>query len=239
MRWPHPERGVIAPSDFIPVAEESGLIVPLGEWILETACREALGWDEGVRIAVNVSPAQFKKNDIAGTVARVLAETGLPSERLEIEITEAVLLQNSDYVIGQLSKLRALGVALAMDDFGTGYSSLSYLARFPFDKLKIDGSFVQQMDQDPKLAAIVHTIVGLGNRLDMKITAEGVETTEQREALRRFGNVELQGFLFGRPTAIPRQGDAPAGATSPVAPVAPVAPDAPRPVEAAPVAQVA
>ncbi len=208
IRWPHPVRGLVPPNDFIPVAEECGLIVQIGEWVLRTACAEALKWDDGVRLAVNVSPAQFRKSDIAGLVARVMAETGLPAHRLEIEITEAVLLQNSDVVIAQLTKLRALGVALAMDDFGTGYSSLSYLARFPFDKIKIDGSFVRRMNEEPKLAAIVHTIVGLGNRLDMKITAEGVETEDQVDALRLLGDIQLQGFLFGKPTAEPRTGGA-------------------------------
>jgi diguanylate cyclase (GGDEF)-like protein len=200
MRWRHPIRGEIPPATFIGVAEQAGIITEIGEWVLRTACREASRWEEPVKVAVNLSPAQFRKNDVASSVERILGETGLDPHRLELEITETLLLQNTDFVLDQLNRLRALGVSIAMDDFGTGYSSLSYLARFPFDKIKIDRSFTRSVDKDHNVQAIVTSIIGLGSTLSMTITAEGVETAEQAEALRRAGVDQVQGYLYGYPT---------------------------------------
>ncbi|MGH6735141.1 MAG: putative bifunctional diguanylate cyclase/phosphodiesterase [Methyloceanibacter sp.] len=199
IRWHHPVHGKIAPGHFISVAEETGLIVPIGEWVLRRACRDAATWPEGLTVAVNLSPAQFRDGDIAETVAEVLKETGLPPERLELEITENLLINDTEEVLGKLNRLRELGVAIAMDDFGTGYSSLSYLARFPFSKIKIDRQFIRNMTRDPAMRAIVKTIIALGKSLDVIITAEGVETPEQAEMLRKFGCPQVQGFLYGYP----------------------------------------
>ena len=176
VRWHHPVHGKIAPGHFISVAEDTGLIVPLGEWVLRRACTDAAKWPEPLIVAVNLSPAQFRDGDIAETVAEVLKETGLPPERLELEITESLLINDTEEVLGKLNRLRQLGVAIAMDDFGTGYSSLSYLARFPFSKIKIDRQFIRNMTRDPAMRAIVKTIIALGKSLDVTITAEGVET---------------------------------------------------------------
>ncbi len=201
VRWHHPVHGKIAPAHFISVAEETGLIVPLGEWVLRRACSDAMTWPEPFTVAVNLSPAQFRDGDVAETVADVLHETGLPPHRLELEITESLLINDTEEVLGKLNRLRDLGVAIAMDDFGTGYSSLSYLARFPFNKIKIDRQFVRNMTRDPAMRAIVKTIIALGKSLDVTITAEGVETQEQAAMLREFGCPQVQGFLYGYPTA--------------------------------------
>jgi len=201
IRWHHPLHGKIAPGHFISVAEETGLIVPIGEWVLRRACRDAVSWPEHLTVAVNLSPAQFRDSDIAETVADVLHETGLPAHRLELEITENLLINDTEEVLGKLSALREIGVKIAMDDFGTGYSSLSYLARFPFSKIKIDRQFIRNMTRDPATRAIVRTIIALGKSLDVTITAEGVETPEQAEILSEFGCGQVQGFLYGRPEA--------------------------------------
>ena len=201
IRWHHPVHGKIAPGHFISVAEETGLIVPIGEWVLRRACWDAVSWPENLTVAVNLSPAQFRDSDIAETVAEILKETGLPPQRLELEITENLLINDTEEVLSKLNRLRDLGVAIAMDDFGTGYSSLSYLARFPFSKIKIDRQFIRNMTRDPAMRAIVKTIIALGKSLDVTITAEGVETPEQAEMLRKFGCRQVQGFLYGHPEA--------------------------------------
>ncbi|MCJ2048495.1 putative bifunctional diguanylate cyclase/phosphodiesterase [Methylobacterium sp. J-070] len=198
MRWRHPERGEISPGEFIPVAEETGLIVPLGTWALQEACREAMNWPTHIRIGVNVSPIQLRQDGLETAVLAALAASGLPSDRLKLEVTESVLIQDADEVLERLHRLRALGVRIALDDFGTGYSSLSYLRRFPFDKIKIDRAFIKDI-ADADAAAIVRAVVGIGERLGMGIVAEGVETVEQLELVRSEGCGEVQGFLFSRP----------------------------------------
>src|SRR5512143_1972305 len=201
IRWHHPLHGKIAPGHFISVAEDTGLIVPIGEWVLRRACSDAVTWSEPLTVAVNLSPAQFRDGDIAETVAEVLKETKLDPARLELEITESLLINDTEEVLSKLNRLRDLGVAIAMDDFGTGYSSLSYLARFPFSKIKIDRQFIRNMTRDPAMRAIVKTIIALGKSLDVTITAEGVETEEQAAMLREFGCPQVQGFLYGYPGA--------------------------------------
>jgi diguanylate cyclase (GGDEF)-like protein len=201
VRWWHPSEGEVAPSTFIPIAEETGLIVPLGEWILKTACAYATTWPPDTKLAVNLSPAQFKTQDVYNLVRRVLSETGLEPERLELEITEGIILQNTEAVLETLNRLNQLGVSIAMDDFGTGYSSLSYLARLPVKKIKIDRSFIDTLGTSPQTSAIVSSIVGLGQSLHVTITAEGVETEGQAEILRKWGCDQVQGFYYGRPEA--------------------------------------
>jgi diguanylate cyclase (GGDEF)-like protein len=199
LRWRHPERGMVPPAEFIPLAEETGLIVPIGEWVLATACREACGWPAPLRVAVNLSPVQFRQPGLAELVVRTLRCTGLDPTRLELEITEGVLLRDTDATVGALEALRALGVRIAMDDFGTGYSSLSYLRRFPFDKIKIDRSFVADLGRSGDAAEIVRAVIHLGRGLGMRANAEGVETAEQATLLRVAGCGEGQGYYFGRP----------------------------------------
>ena len=199
VRWHHPERGMVSPAEFIPIAEETGLIVSIGEWVLRTACAEAVKWPGGIKIAVNVSPVQFKSNTLALKVARALAETGLAPQRLEMEITEAVMVQDSFATLTTLHQLRDLGVRIAMDDFGTGYSSLGYLRSFPFDKIKIDQSFIKDLASNQGSAAIVRAVTGLAGSLNMTTTAEGVETPEQLELIRTLGCTEMQGYLFSKP----------------------------------------
>jgi diguanylate cyclase (GGDEF)-like protein len=199
IRWHHPVHGKIAPAHFIAVAEDTGLIVPLGEWVLRRACDDAAKWPENLFVSVNLSPAQFRHGDVGALVGQVLKETGLPPGRLELEITENLLINDTEEVLGKLSRLRQLGVNIAMDDFGTGYSSLSYLARFPFSKIKIDRQFIRSMTRDPAMRAIVKTIIALGKSLDVIIIAEGVETEEQAAMLREFGCPQVQGFLYGYP----------------------------------------
>jgi diguanylate cyclase (GGDEF)-like protein len=199
VRWWHPSEGEIPPTTFIPIAEETGLIAPLGEWILRTACTYATTWPLDTKLAVNLSPAQFKTQDVYGLVRRVLAETGLEPERLELEITEAIILQNTDAVIDTLTRLDQLGVCIAMDDFGTGYSSLSYLTRFPVKKIKIDRSFIDTLGTSERTSAIVSSIVGLGQSLHVTITAEGVETAGQAAMLKQWGCDQVQGYYYGRP----------------------------------------
>lgn len=200
-RWQHPERGDVAPGVFIPVAEQAGLIAELSEWVLRTACGYAVDWPEHVRLSVNLSPMQFKSQNVPGCVAAILQETGFPAHRLELEVTEGVLLANSEDIVAQIEALDNLGVSLAMDDFGTGYSSLNYLTRLPVTKIKIDRSFMRELGSDSQKNTIVSTIIGLGHSLDLTITAEGVETAEQLEYLKAFGCDEVQGYFCGRPRA--------------------------------------
>ena len=197
-RWTHPRAGNISPADFIPVAEHSGLIVPLGEWMLRRACLDGRNWP-GLTVAVNVSPLQFRRSDFVDVVERILKETDFDANRLELELTESTLLGNLETAEQSMLRLKAIGVRFALDDFGTGYSSLLYLRRFPFDKLKIDSSFVRSIETAPDAAAIVHAIVSLGRGLGMKVTAEGVENAEQHLFLRAAGVHSMQGYRFGRP----------------------------------------
>jgi diguanylate cyclase (GGDEF)-like protein len=199
LRWRHPERGMISPAEFIPVAEETGLINQLGEWVLTTACAEAVTWPAHIKIAVNVSPVQFKRHTLALKVAGALAATGLAADRLELEITEAVLIRDDESALAMLHQLRAIGVRIALDDFGTGYSSLSYLQRFPFDKIKIDRSFVNDIAEPDGSACIVQAVVNIAAARHMTTTVEGVETTLQQELLRALGCTEMQGYLFSQP----------------------------------------
>ena len=199
LRWNHPERGMIPPAEFIPVAEEIGLIVPLGEWVLRKACIDAASWPDDIKIAVNLSPIQVTNQNLVPVVISALAAAGLPARRLEIEITESVLMHNTEKNMATLHRLRELGVRISMDDFGTGYSSLSYLRKFPFDKIKIDRSFISGLPDDNDSIAIVRAVAGLAANLNMTATAEGVETAEQLEKVRALGCVEMQGYLFSRP----------------------------------------
>jgi diguanylate cyclase len=197
-RWNHPVIGPIPPSQFIPIAEHSGLIVELGEWMLRRACLDGRAWP-GLTVAVNVSPLQFRRSDFVELVERILAETNFDANRLELELTESTLLGNLETAELSMLRLKAIGVRFALDDFGTGYSSLLYLRRFPFDKLKIDSSFVRSIEKAPDAAAIVHAVVSLGRGLGMKVTAEGVETAEQHLFLRAAGVHSMQGYRFGKP----------------------------------------
>ena len=198
VRWPHPERGMISPADFIPVAEETGLINALGAFMLRRACMDAAQWPGDVRVAVNLSPLQFRVGNLLSLVMDALKQSGLPAKRLELEITETLLLEKSGQVLATLHALRALGVRVSMDDFGTGYSSLSYLRSFPFDKIKIDQSFVRDLGSNRDAQAIVRSIISLGMGLGVTITAEGVETEAELSCLRTEGCHEGQGFLFSR-----------------------------------------
>jgi diguanylate cyclase (GGDEF)-like protein len=199
IRWNHPARGLVTPLEFIPMAEETALIVPIGEWVLRQACGEAMRWPGQLSIAVNLSPAQFRIGNLAQVVMSALAQSGLPAQRLELEITESVLLVDNEATLETLHQLRKLGVRISMDDFGTGYSSLSYLRSFPFDKIKIDRSFVRDLASNPDSQAIIRAVTGLGNSLGMTTTGEGVETREELDYLRRQGCTEAQGYFFSRP----------------------------------------
>jgi diguanylate cyclase (GGDEF)-like protein/PAS domain S-box-containing protein len=201
-RWLHPVRGFVPPSDFIPLAEESGLIVEMGEWILREACREAASWPKPHQIAVNLSPAQFAHGDVVGLVHSILLETGLAPGRLELEITEGVLIEDFDRGLALLRRLKALGVRISMDDFGSGYSSLSYLQAFPFDKIKVDRAFVINLGRNPQSAAIISAVIDLGHGLGMSLVAEGVETLEQLTFLADEGCDAVQGYLIGKPLPI-------------------------------------
>jgi diguanylate cyclase (GGDEF)-like protein/PAS domain S-box-containing protein len=201
-RWQHPDRGQVSPAEFIPIAEESGLIVEMGEWILREACREAASWAKPLQVAVNLSPAQFAHGDVVGLVHSILLETGLAPGRLELEITEGVLIEDFDRGLALLRRLKALGVRISMDDFGSGYSSLSYLQAFPFDKIKIDRAFVINLGRNPQSAAIVRAVIDLGHGLEMSIIAEGVETVEQLAFLAKEGCDGVQGYLLGKPLPI-------------------------------------
>jgi diguanylate cyclase (GGDEF)-like protein len=207
LRWRHPRRGMISPTEFIPVAEETGLINQLGEWVLATACAEAATWPAGIRLAVNVSPVQFRSDTLALKVVAALAASGLSASRLELEITEAVLIRDDAAALAILHQLRALGVRIALDDFGTGYSSLSYLQRFPFDKIKIDRCFIKDIAEFGGTPCIVEAVVNIATTRHITTTAEGVETEQQRDLLRKLGCTEMQGYLFSpaKPAAELRQ----------------------------------
>jgi diguanylate cyclase (GGDEF)-like protein/PAS domain S-box-containing protein len=198
LRWQHPDRGLILPAEFIPIAEETGLIIPIGDWVLEQACAEAVKWPREIRVAVNLSPAQFSQ-DLPAKVARALARNGLSAERLELEITESVLLQDSEPNLSILHALRELGVRTVLDDFGTGYSSLSYLQKFPFSKIKIDRSFISELPEKEEAKAIVRAVTHLGHSLRMLIVAEGVETQQQLDWLRMRSCDGAQGYFFSKP----------------------------------------
>jgi diguanylate cyclase (GGDEF)-like protein len=199
VRWNHSLRGMIAPVNFIPLAEETGLIIPLGDWVLRQACIDAAGWPADITVAVNLSPVQFKNPNLVSSVKAALQASGLPADRLELEITESVLLQNSEVTLAVLHELRGFGVRISLDDFGTGYSSLSYLRSFPFDKIKIDRSFVSELATRDDSMAIVRAVTGLGKSLGIVTTAEGVETEAQFDLLRREGCTQAQGYLFSKP----------------------------------------
>jgi diguanylate cyclase (GGDEF)-like protein len=199
IRWQHPERGLIPPAEFIPLAEEIGLIVPVGEWVLRQACIDAMHWPSDVKVAVNLSPIQVMNQNLVAVVVGALAAAGLPASRLEVEITESVLMQNSEATLATLHRLRELGVKISMDDFGTGYSSLSYLRSFPFDKIKIDRCFISGLATGDDSVAIVLAIAGLAKHLGIATTAEGVETRQQLQQVKALGCSEMQGFLFSPP----------------------------------------
>jgi EAL domain-containing protein (putative c-di-GMP-specific phosphodiesterase class I) len=202
LRWNHPTRGLVSPGDFIPIAEETGLIVQLGEWVLRTACKEAIKWPEHIKIAVNLSPVQLKDRKLLDVVKSAIADSGLAASRLQLEITESILMQNTFATLAMLHELRKLGVQIAMDDFGTGYSSLSYLRSFPFDKIKIDRSFIRELGKENDCVAIIRAVIRLGKSLGMITTAEGVETQEQLDILRTEGCTQVQGYLFSQPKPV-------------------------------------
>ncbi|MBE0702242.1 MAG: EAL domain-containing protein [Afipia sp.] len=199
LRWKHPKRGVISPAEFIPIAEETGLIIPIGEWVLRKACIEAAKWPNEIRVAVNLSPVQFKTSDLHQVVFGALTQSDLKSKRLELEITESALLLENERTLSILHQLRELGVRISMDDFGTGYSSLSYLRSFPFDRIKIDQSFVRDLSHNEDSMAIIRAVTTLGNSLGMTITGEGVETQIELDYLRQEGCTEAQGYFFSKP----------------------------------------
>lgn len=211
LRWNHPKDGSISPASFIPMAEETELIVPIGEWVLRRACRDAAAWSKPLKVAVNLSAIQFKRIDIVELVKDVLDESGLDPSRLELEITESLLISTTGKVVEDLNGLRDLGVSIAMDDFGTGYSSLSYISSFPFNKIKIDKSFVRSMTRDNAILGIVKCIIAMGRSLGVTIVAEGVETEEQNRILKGLGCQQVQGFLYSRPIA---RAHAPCGSPS-------------------------
>ncbi len=199
LRWNHPTRGLVSPVDFIPLAEDTGLIIPIGEWVIREACRVAKGWPDHVRVAVNVSPVQFRNPGLSSVILQALSETGLPPNRLELEITESLFIDNPETTLASLHSLRALGVRVALDDFGTGYSSLSYLRSFPFDKIKIDRSFIIDLLNSDGATAIIKSITTLAEALGMETTAEGVESAGQMDILREQGCSHIQGYYFSKP----------------------------------------
>ncbi|MFZ0102412.1 MAG: EAL domain-containing protein [Pseudolabrys sp.] len=199
LRWRHPRRGMVPPSIFIPIAEETGLIIPLGEWALQRACNEAAKWPKSVKVAVNLSPVQFRDRGLALQVVSALAKSGLPAQRLELEVTERLLLEDSDGTLTVMEQLKNLGVSISLDDFGTGYSSLNYLRKFPFQKIKIDQSFIAGLGEERDAQAIIGAVAGLGASLDKTVVAEGIETEEQLKQVKMHGCHEGQGHLFGEP----------------------------------------
>ncbi|MEK7737478.1 MAG: GGDEF domain-containing phosphodiesterase, partial [Pseudomonadota bacterium] len=203
IRWRHPQRGLISPANFIPMAEEVGLIVPIGSWVLRTACAQAKAWEDAglpqIKLSVNLSARQFIQPDLAATVRLILAETGFPPEHLELELTESLIMHNAELFIATLRSLKEIGIELAIDDFGTGYSSLSYLKRFPIDRLKIDQSFIRDIHTDPDSAAISQAVITLGHSLGLKVIAEGVETAEQLDFLHTYRCDEIQGYFYSKP----------------------------------------
>jgi EAL domain-containing protein (putative c-di-GMP-specific phosphodiesterase class I) len=199
LRWQHPQFGSVPPSEFIPIAEELGLMVPLGKWVLQQACSEAVRWPEHVSVSVNVSPAQFGAGQLLQTIMDVLHTTRLPASRLSLEVTETVLFSKSSSSLAVIKALRNIGVRTSLDDFGTGYSSLSYLANFPIDQIKIDQSFIRNLD-NTSTAIIVQAIIGLADNLSLRVVAEGVETLEQMRWLRDAGCNDVQGYLLAQPS---------------------------------------
>ena len=199
LRWHHPGRGLIEPDHFVQVAESSGLIIPLGRWALESACAEAATWDQPVCLSVNLSPLQFRQPDLPEQIAEILDRTGLPADRLDLEVTEGLLLDESDLVLRTTERLQERGVRITLDDFGTAYASLSYLRRFPFNRMKIDKSFIHGIADNPSTLAIVQTILSLGDQLNVAVVAEGVESERELEVLRTLGCRLVQGYLSGRP----------------------------------------
>ena len=199
LRWNHPERGYVQPGDFIPLAEETGLIIPIGDWVAREACRQAATWPDHLTVAINVSPKQFACSSLSNTILQALMHSGLAPSRLELEITESIFIANVQETLSTLHNLRNLGVRISLDDFGTGYSSLSYLRSFPFDKVKIDRSFVQDLDTETNAHAVIRAITTLATALNMDTLAEGVEEESQLEVLRAEGCRNIQGFLFSRP----------------------------------------
>jgi len=204
VRWRHPRRGMVSPAEFIPLAEQTGLILPLGQWVLEAACAQLVAWSRSVLtrdffLSVNVSVRQFRQPDFVECVLGALDATGANPERLKLELTESLLMADVEDIIARMEHLRRYGVGFSLDDFGTGYSSLSYLKRLPLDQLKIDQGFVRDLQTDPNDAAIVRTILALADSLDLDVVAEGVETTGQLDFLQRHGCNAFQGYLFGRP----------------------------------------
>jgi predicted signal transduction protein with EAL and GGDEF domain len=201
IRWHHPKRGIVPPVEFIPLAEELGLIGAIGAWVLKEACSAAMQWPKHVRVAVNLSPLQFSTGTLMLDVIAALGSSGLAANRLELEITESVLLKDTEKTLELLTQLRNLGARISMDDFGTGYSSLGYLQRFPFDKIKIDRSFVQELSSKPESKAIIRAVASLAASLGITTTAEGVESLEQLQRLKQEGCTEAQGYFFSRPKA--------------------------------------
>jgi EAL domain-containing protein (putative c-di-GMP-specific phosphodiesterase class I) len=199
VRWQHPDLGIVSPARFIPVAEETGLIIEIGRWVLVEACREVVNWPEEIKLAVNVSPVQFVMSDVVRDVREALEVSGLPPHRLDIEITEGMFVSKSQAVIDTLQKLRDMGLGIALDDFGTGYSSLSYLGRLPLDKIKIDQSFVKSLPGDAEAGAIIRAVMTLSETLDKIVVAEGIESADQAWMLRMMGCQIGQGYYFGRP----------------------------------------
>jgi EAL domain-containing protein (putative c-di-GMP-specific phosphodiesterase class I) len=208
VRWQHPERGNVSPAEFIPVAEENGLILRLGEWVLRHACAKAASWDPPYKVAVNVSPLQFAHSDLPRMILEILIETGLPASRLELELTETTIFADKERSLHILRQIKAMGVTIALDDFGTGYSSLETLRSFPFDKIKLDRSFVEQVERSEQTAAMVRAVLALGRSLKIPVLAEGIENTQQLSVLSVEGCDEVQGFLLGRPMPLSRIIDA-------------------------------
>jgi EAL domain-containing protein (putative c-di-GMP-specific phosphodiesterase class I) len=207
LRWTHPVLGAISPVKFVPLAEESGLIVRLGAWVLEQACRQCRLWQDhgfaGVRVAVNVSALEFARSEFTGNVVRILEETGMPGDLLDLEVTETTLMRDMDEAIRKMSRLRERGIRISIDDFGTGYSSLGYLPRLPVDTLKIDRSFVAELGVNHTALSLIEGMISLAHSIGKHVVVEGVETNEQLEVLKRIGCDEIQGFLLGRPTELP------------------------------------
>jgi len=202
LRWHHPQDGIISPAEFIPVAEDMGLIVPLGEWVLRKACADAAKWPDNINVAVNVSAIQFKRQSLTQAVLTALAASGLPAQRLEIEITERVILEDSNEIRATLHQLHELGVRIVMDDFGTGYSSMSYLRKFPFDKIKIDAFFIRGLSDGGDCSTIVEAIIKMASTMKIATVVEGVETRQQLVKVREWGCTEMQGYLFSRPKPV-------------------------------------
>ena len=199
LRWKHPTRGFVSPAEFIPLAEQTGTIIPIGEWVLLTACREAAGWPTDEKIAVNLSPVQLAHCDLPKLLEQILAETGLPASRLELEITESSIIQDKERSLNALRQIRSLGVTIAIDDFGTGYSSLETLRSFPFDRIKLDRSFMSEVEESAQARAVIRAVLALGKSLNISVLAEGVETEQQLQLLLSEGCDEAQGYLLGRP----------------------------------------